>query len=679
MAANPPSRAMHPLAPPPGITTKIALMATAVACASCGSLTAQTAPPVNPISRIARIFSPNLTRVEDRVSWLDSQLSSYAVKCDLPLKYEIGYRGGRHSASEAPPAVTLDLGKVRKLENIFLVPSQKEFTGDLGIFPRRFLIEVSSDPSFRERDVIFNSGPTPFVHTSSGPVRFTTDKAARYVRLTVKEGHNKGTLEVFGLSEFLATSGGEPVSFGCPVATTGNLGVPGMWTPEALTDSRMPLGSWQHGGHPNPIPGDLVFPSRNEAPVTWSANWEKPAELDRIVIHPYQMDRTYESLVMPEEITITLTTADGPRSILWRNPLPGGSSTTPLVIPLHGQRTSGIQVAATKPLQVGGQLVSALSEIEIWSGNWNVLHGMPLARVRDGVETTVTSLTNGYNSSHYIIPVSSWLSQLCEREKIENELASLRPIQSSIASSSELNASWGAAVVLGLTFLIPVFVVERRLMSRRQLDVIRKRIASDLHDDIGSNLGSISLIARTARKDLVRMHGPEAIAHDLGEMESIARESSLAMRDIVWLLERSQDSIGDLVQRMRETATRLLREMECELDCQSTRTAARLSLDAKRHLFLFYKEGIHNILKHSRATAVSVRLWDVDDKIAMEIKDNGVGLPTDENGVFHGMNKLKDRARVLEGHLSIQTARNEGTTILLLVKRSLLTANPANP
>jgi signal transduction histidine kinase len=233
-------------------------------------------------------------------------------------------------------------------------------------------------------------------------------------------------------------------------------------------------------------------------------------------------------------------------------------------------------------------------------------------------------------------------------------------------------------VILGLTFLIPVFIVERRrLMSKEQLDQIRKRIASDLHDDIGSNLGSISLIARTARKDLVRLHGPEEIAEDLGEVETIARESSLAMRDIVWLLERRQDSIGDLVQRMRETAGRLLREINFTLECESNKTASKLSLDAKRHLFLFYKEAIHNVLKHSHANRVSIRLWDEDDKLALEILDNGVGLPINNEARPATVNKLEDRARVLDGLLQIASSKETGTRIRLLVKRSHLTSHPA--
>jgi signal transduction histidine kinase len=264
---------------------------------------------------------------------------------------------------------------------------------------------------------------------------------------------------------------------------------------------------------------------------------------------------------------------------------------------------------------------------------------------------------------------------------VEKEIEALQPIRSQMAAESELNATWGSAMMLGLTFLIPVFVVERRrLISKNQIDLLRKRIASDLHDDIGSNLGSISMIARTARKDLVRLHGPEEVAEDLGEVESIARESSLAMRDIVWLLERQQDSIGDLVHRMRETAGRLLREFDYTIECDSSKSAAKLSLDAKRHLFLFYKEAIHNILKHSKATKVSIRLWDEGDKLALEVADNGQGLPRvmkDGKEITKPVRKLDERARVLEGELNVSSEPGKGTRTLLIVRRSLLIAAPS--
>ncbi|MES2922027.1 MAG: histidine kinase [Verrucomicrobiota bacterium] len=639
----------------------------------------------NPIGRIARIFDPQLVKTEDRVSWLENRVASFAEHREHAMKTGLGYRGCRAKAGAPDPSVTLDLGGEYPIETVFLVPAQREFLEDLGIFPKRFTLELSSRADFSERTVIFTSGPGPsptrLADGNPVPFKVLKNNSARYVRLTVQEGHNRGTLDLFGLSEIAVISNHDPVSFGATVATVGDLNVPGIWNPEALTDGRTPLGIWQNGGRANSESGDLVKVSRADETISWTITLSQAAPLDRLVLFPYQLDRSSESSVFPDSMSVHLQDADGHVEKLacqWTNPLAGASSMNPLVIPLAGKSAKTIRLTGVRPCVIGESKVQALSECEVWSRGKNLAEGLPVTRSHGAQKSVVKSLTDGYASEKQIIPVAVWFEQLYERGRIERELAMLRPVHRQLASESELNATWGSAVVLGLTFLIPVFIVERRrLMSRDQIDQLRKRIASDLHDDIGSNLGSISLIARTARKDLVRLQGPEEVAEDLGEVESIARESSLAMRDIVWLLERRQDSIGDLVQRMRETAGRLLREINYTVECESNKTAAKLSLDAKRHLFLFYKEAIHNVLKHSQANRVSIRLWDEDDKLALEILDNGIGLPVNEEERSpKKVNKLEDRARVLEGSLNITSSKDSGTKIRLLVKRSHLIAHP---
>ncbi len=630
----------------------------------------------NPISRIARIFDPQLVKVEDRVSWLDGQLSSFSQHCEHPLKVGLGYRGGRVSKGAPDPFIILDLGRELPVDSIYLVPSQREFLEDSGIFPKRFTLELSNRADFGQRTILFTSGPTVHPSPEGIPVCIKARDKARYVRLTVQEGHYKGTLDLFGLSEFVVISEGEPVSFSATVSASNDLDVPGLWYPAALVDGRTPLGIWQNGGRPDLEPGDAVLVEGEHNTTTWKVDLSSPAALDRIVLYPYQVNRSFEASVFPESFQVFVD--DEPAAIhTWTNSLAGASHMTPLVIPTPGRTVRSVRIMATKPWIMGDRKIHALSEIELWSHGRNLAKGLQIQREHGGKSIAVNSLTDGCSSEREIIPVSTWLHQLHERGRIERELSTLRPVHRQLASRSELNATWGSAVLLGLTFLIPVFIVERRrLMSKEQLDQIRKRIASDLHDDIGSNLGSISLIARTARKDLARLHGPEEIAHDLNEVETIARESSLAMRDIVWLLERKQDSIGDLVQRMRETANRLLREIQFTVECESNKTAAKLSLDAKRHLFLFYKEAIHNVLKHSKANKVSIRLWDEDDKLALEITDNGVGLPLNHESRPMSVNKLEDRARVLEGLLQVDSSKEAGTSIRLLVKRSHLTAHP---
>ena len=655
-----------------------------LACALCLRVTAEVAgQDINPVSRIARVFCPQLVEVEDKIEVFESELAVCSERCDHPLKVGLGYRGCRNAPGGPDPSITLDLGSEVAVDTIVLVPAQREFLEDSGIFPLRFTLETSNSADFARSARVFTSGGTPYLPPEGAPVTFGAKQQARYVRLTVQEGHDKGALDLYGLSEFIVISNGDPVSFGATVTTVGDFDAPGIWQPAALTDGRMPLGIWHNNSRPRMEPGDAVTVTEPDETTTWTIHLDGCVPLDRVVLFPYQVNRSVEASVFPESLALWLAQDDaagGQTVFEWTNPLPGESHLTPLVIPLHGKPAQTLRVTARRPAVIGDRKIHALSEIEIWSHGKNMAQGRPVVRDHVGQTGTVTALTDGYSSGKKILPVAVWLHQLEERARIERELVPLRATQRGLAANSELNTIWTCSMLLGLTILIPVFLLERRrLVTMDHFDQIRKRISADLHDDIGSNLGSISLIARTARKDLLRLDGPKEIAADLHEVEAIARESSLAMRDIVWLLERQQDSIGDLVQRMRETAGRLLREISFTLDCDSSRTATRLSLNAKRHLFLFFKESIHNILKHSQATRVSICLRDQADKLVLDITDNGVGIPMTVETRPAAVNKLEDRARVLGGLLQITSSKETGTRIRLLVKRSQLSTRSAQP
>jgi signal transduction histidine kinase len=637
-----------------------------------------TASGMNPIGRVARMFNPELVRIEERVVWLDGRLSTLAHQREFTMNHALGVRGGRLDPDDPAPTLTLDFGAEIPLDALYMIPAQREIGQSDGLFPRRFTIETSNDPGFVESTVVYSSGQHVFGAPRGTPVRFLLPGTpARFLRVTIDEGHQRGGTDVFTLAELLVFSGDEPVSFGAGVRAEGTMDVQDTWHPSFLTDGRMPLGIWQAGAWTRER-GDLVVAADAADAASWTLALDGPAAVDRIVLFPYQLAELMDTGIFPDELTVHLLTGDGGEELVhtWQSKQPGSSHMTPMVIPLGGREASGVRITGIRPWQIANRHVHGLSEIEVWSGGRNIALGREVVRHHRGSGEPLTVLTDGFASERQILRLSVWLNQIHERSGWEREFSILQPIRQQMAAETELNATWGSAVMLGLTFLIPVVIVERRrLISRNQLDKLRKRIASDLHDDIGSNLGSISLIARTARKDLVRLHGPKEVAEDLDEVESIARESSLAMRDIVWLLERRQDSIGDLIHRMRETASRMLREIDYAIDCDSSKVASKLSLDAKRHLFLFYKEGIHNILKHAKATRVTVRVSDDGDKLVLEIRDNGIGL--DEDTAQQSSSKLRERARVLEGSLQIDSTPGKGTSLRLSVRRSHLVVRPS--
>lgn len=668
---------LHRLLTRSGFTLMAGLML--APCASARRFTPDI--PDNPISKMARLVNPKLAEVEDRVKWLTREAYTLAKYQQFPLRYNVGYRGHRAGVDQPDPSIVMDFGKVQLIDDVYLIPTQREFLNDNGIFPKCFTIEISDNEDFADAQLVYSTGDKPYDKVDGLPVAFNIDRKGRYLRLSVQRGHNQGTYDVYGLSEMFVFSEGQPISFNAKIRTTGDLDISPVWHPHALNDGRSPLGIWHHGRAIDEGIGDKVKVTTRGASTSWQVDLDATQAIDQIILFPYQILGSQCTSVLPDTLRIQLETPGEPDSIMvrdWGNPLPGSTQHTPMVFAFGGMRASKITITATSYWIMSERTLHALAEIEIWSGGTNLIAGKPVTRTSDGKRSQINTLSDGHSSERSIIPIQSWLNQLTKRDQISQELASLRSIHTQLSTRAELNVSWGSAVLLGLTFLIPVFIFERkRNKSKEHLDVIRKRIAADLHDDIGSNLGSISMIARTARKDLARLNGPAEIDNDLGEVELIARESSLAMRDIVWLLERKQDSIGDLIHRMRETAGRLLRGTKITFECNSTKTAAKLTLDAKRHLFLFYKEAIHNIVKHSKANDVKIRLWDDSgDRLGMEIIDNGVGLPVNSGQSSVTVKKLEERSGVIGGTLEIDSSPEKGTSIRLLVKRMKLT-NPS--
>ncbi|QJE94577.1 sensor histidine kinase [Luteolibacter luteus] len=643
---------------------------------------AEPAQTPNPIGRVARLFNRKLVDTEDRIRWLQGRLDNLADFTEKPLKETIGWRCGLEDEATGDPWICLDFGKDISLDHLFLVPAQTQPGETNDLFPRRFRIEAATQEDFSDSRQIYRTGGMAHSSPQGFPVQINGDGgSARYVRLTLEEGHRRGLAGVCALSEIFVFSDRIPVSFGAKVTASHSVDVPGVWDPSFVVDGRTPLGVWQ-GGLWAPSHGDCLEVPGDNPKVEWVLDLGQEAPVDRVILFPYAVPELSGPGVIPPVLKLELAgkadfsdakcIADtGPRDL----PV---DLTTPVVLPSPEAKGRYLRITSERAWQLGNRHLQALGEIEVWSGNRNLASGREVTAIHGGIEQPSEELTDGSGYRYQILPIHSWLTQLVERNHFRQEMDILSSARKTMASESELNTTWGAAIALGLTFLIPVAIVERRrLVSRTQLDKLRKRIASDLHDDIGSNLGSISLIARSAKRDLERLKGPDEVAHDLGEVETIARESSLAMRDIVWLLERRQDTIGDLVQRMRDCAARLLREVEYSLVCRSSKTTAKLTLDSKRHLFLFYKEALHNIVKHSKATLVTVRLYDARDRLVMEVSDNGIGLPRDAEDQMAAVKKLTDRARVLEGTLHVESSPGAGTTLRLSVKRTSLMATKA--
>lgn len=201
-----------------------------------------------------------------------------------------------------------------------------------------------------------------------------------------------------------------------------------------------------------------------------------------------------------------------------------------------------------------------------------------------------------------------------------------------------------------------------RVRRLRELSRVRLRIASDLHDEIGGNLGSIAINCELLQSS------PTLAAEDRQELALVNRvavQTAQAVRDIVWFINPDFDNSADMLARMRDTAAVMLAGRECDFDGQGTGTFP-LSLEFRRHAFSLYKEALHNILKHSQATQITIRAAMTAQALTLSIEDNGRGFDPAKTGDGHGLKGMRWRATELRATLTLRSEPGKGTRIDLV-------------
>ena len=181
-----------------------------------------------------------------------------------------------------------------------------------------------------------------------------------------------------------------------------------------------------------------------------------------------------------------------------------------------------------------------------------------------------------------------------------------------------------------------------------------------MHDEIGSNLGSIALLSQMA----LRQSGDART--DLAEINRVARETAASMRDIVWLIKPGASGTEDFVVKLRETAAAMLTGLEWQFDGDAL--TRPLSLDWKREILLIFKEALHNVRRHAGAHRVDIHLADTGGELVMRIVDDGVGFDAAAATSGHGLNSQRQRAQALEGTWEIDSKPGQGTKLTLRAK-----------
>ena len=217
-----------------------------------------------------------------------------------------------------------------------------------------------------------------------------------------------------------------------------------------------------------------------------------------------------------------------------------------------------------------------------------------------------------------------------------------------------------AALLVGGAFLIIALPIRFRLQAKRELTRVRERIAGDLHDEVGSNLGSIQMFADLAE-------GRAGPSDELKRIQRIAAETVSAVRDIVWLLRPTGDHRIGTVEHLRETSSIMLETLSWKFTADEDAWQTELPEEANRDLFLFFREALHNVIRHAHAREVEIRAERTDGNFRLSIADDGVGIDPERLERPATLRALRQRTEALGADLKIESRTGKGTCLILTV------------
>jgi ligand-binding sensor domain-containing protein/two-component sensor histidine kinase len=236
---------------------------------------------------------------------------------------------------------------------------------------------------------------------------------------------------------------------------------------------------------------------------------------------------------------------------------------------------------------------------------------------------------------------------------------------------------WWFILSAVLLFGVIVFWVARISLRRKlELERVRTRIATDLHDDIGASLTRIAMLSEVTRRQQGDV--PPESAQRLTQIADNARSVVDSMSDIVWAIDPRRDDFLSVIERVRSFAADTLGAalVRWQFTVAPRLEERRLTPEQRRALYLIFKEAISNIARHAECRNASFQLSLEHATLVALIEDDGCGMQDEPTGNGRagrggqGLRNMKARAAEIGGLLAIESRAGGGTRLRLTMPLS---------
>ena len=663
-----------------------ALLLAAAVLAGCGGTDQE--------GGVTEWFSAELRGLEQEEGRLKQEMAGLPAMFPDQQSERIGYsskpapvrRNPRPQAGggdRLPPTrlIRLDLGSKQQIDRVVLIPADFAVDAAPGAgygFPVRWRVEVADEPSFEDAVLVADQTGTDFPNPGPWPVSVELDEgiSARYVRVTAVKLWERHGRSLLALGELMVLQGTRNLAAGLPreaIRVTDTDETPRNWSVLNLVDSVSVVGA-PSGILPSISEGFQSLAERSPQVPKWvQVDLGQEWPVDEVRLFPARAVEFPARRGFGFPVRWRL---EASADAAFNRPVVLGEWTkfdfanpyeNPVVQPVAGTSFRYVRLTALKLSERFNDYLLALAELEVFSGGKNVAADQPVtaADSRETPRWAARFLTDGFTSQRQVASWPAYLDGLEQRRQQELRLAALPELRQDLTRRIIARITAWVLGIACLLALVSGWALRRNHRERRrELEALRQRIARDVHDEIGSGLGTIALLSQMAG---AKQSHPEEARQDFSEINHLSREVTESLRDIVWLIRPETRTLGDLAQRLRETAASMLAAVPHEFTVDPAVQGRALPLEFKRQVLLVFKEALHNLMRHASAGRAAVRLGGDATQFTLELEDDGRGFDPGALVSGAGLTGMKQRAETLGGRLDIISRPGAGTRLRLAV------------
>ena len=225
---------------------------------------------------------------------------------------------------------------------------------------------------------------------------------------------------------------------------------------------------------------------------------------------------------------------------------------------------------------------------------------------------------------------------------------------------------WFRLLIITIVSFLVWALIQYRLNYLLKIERLRTKIASDLHDDVGSLLTQISINADS----LNYTNDSKKIKEKSGFIVNKSGEVIDLMRDVIWSIDTRNDTLESLVDRIHNFALEFLpqKNIKLEFNNQIKDLNIKLKIDIRQNIMMIAKEAINNSVKYSECDVIKIDLSYNNKKFKMKIADNGKGLDFENIKLGNGLKNMRMRAEMIDAVINF---KNDAGMVVCLTKNKI--------